>query len=426
MLFRSKQSNSSSAAMEYLETDTEPFMEWERDEVQFFYLHDELKSRSQEVVGPLLPPSHVFCSLGPGGEEGFELRQAFDFDDAAIDTINSEAPFVPVDILPQDGAHSAEVANFSNSATKLSDPASSEYEAHVLRSTPKRNVLAGRIPGTSCFILETSAKSDRKRKHFTQQQREERKKVRVKGQCLRCYVQKLKCSGTRPCDCCQKVFSKAHISKKLRWTACVSSRLLDLNIFEFGMIIFNEKRNILCEFGDLESIFRMPPMTYGLFRFAPDCVLRGLSDDLNKHMMAGRPKEMRVSVIIQLALLLKIVSLTQEAPKGLINSQTYISMRHHLVQYIMYYLGRLIQEVSVLEIPPILKQLQETGGENNRCPSGITILEFSRAWQPEKLKLSWGNSKISSVGRVSGVIGQTDICLYKSGSERTTAFIQMH
>ncbi|KAF2254630.1 hypothetical protein BU26DRAFT_500349 [Trematosphaeria pertusa] len=101
----------------------------------------------------------------------------------------------------------------------------------------KRKASQEDITGNPCFNPNVGPGSTKKRKKLTAEQLESARSIRAQGgACLRCYVQKQKCSEGRPCGGCQKLFNKAYGSKTLQWTACISSNLPDINIFALGIV----------------------------------------------------------------------------------------------------------------------------------------------------------------------------------------------
>ncbi|OCL11625.1 hypothetical protein AOQ84DRAFT_352949 [Glonium stellatum] len=115
----------------------------------------------------------------------------------------------------------------------------------------KRSTSPINIPGCQSFdwnIAPGNSKPQtqpqpRKRQRKTGTQREQLNRVREKGSCLRCYVQKQKCSEGVPCAPCAGLISRGEAAvrpKTLQWTACISSSLLDMNVFTYGIsLIYN-------------------------------------------------------------------------------------------------------------------------------------------------------------------------------------------
>ncbi|KAF2681242.1 hypothetical protein K458DRAFT_420761 [Lentithecium fluviatile CBS 122367] len=114
-------------------------------------------------------------------------------------------------------------------------------EPHTHTALPKNDVIPrdlngairGDATGHSCSGASRNTSST-KRKKISEEERDNIKRVRAQGACLRCYVQKLKCSEGLPCNQCQGAFNRAHGSRMLQWTACISSKLSELNIFRLG------------------------------------------------------------------------------------------------------------------------------------------------------------------------------------------------
>lgn len=111
----------------------------------------------------------------------------------------------------------------------------------------KRSASPISIPGYQCRdwnIMPQLGPQPRKRpKTKTGTQREEANRVREKGACLRCYVQKLKCSEGVPCAPCANLLSEAATAvrtRTLQWTACISSSLLDVNVFTYGIALVDD------------------------------------------------------------------------------------------------------------------------------------------------------------------------------------------
>ncbi|KAF2194927.1 hypothetical protein K469DRAFT_698491 [Zopfia rhizophila CBS 207.26] len=113
-------------------------------------------------------------------------------------------------------------------------------EPGVQAPNAKKRPPEADIPGIICFPSRMVSSSTKKRKRLTAEQRDGAKRVRKRGACLRCYVQKVKCSEGRPCEQCQALFNRSYGSKMLQWTACVSSHLPDINIFAHGMSLSHD------------------------------------------------------------------------------------------------------------------------------------------------------------------------------------------
>ncbi|OAL46338.1 hypothetical protein IQ07DRAFT_147077 [Pyrenochaeta sp. DS3sAY3a] len=115
-----------------------------------------------------------------------------------------------------------------------------QTSANQMHQTKKRPLEDDQI---SISHVESGASTHpaKRRPKMTLEQLDHAKRVRATGACLRCYVQKLKCSAGRPCQTCLRVFQKASDSKVIQWTACITSSLPDLNIFTLGISIFGSE-----------------------------------------------------------------------------------------------------------------------------------------------------------------------------------------
>lgn len=67
-----------------------------------------------------------------------------------------------------------------------------------------------------------------KRAKFDPRRRQEVANVRKKGACMRCRIKKLTCSGSLPCESCQRNLSRVSFD---RWEQCVSFSMKEVNIY---------------------------------------------------------------------------------------------------------------------------------------------------------------------------------------------------
>lgn len=106
---------------------------------------------------------------------------------------------------------------------------------------PKRRSMAAtfqqqRLPGYICFS-STSGElvNGSKRSTFPQKRREEVKRVRERGACLRCQIRKISCSEGDPCRECLSLLQAKMGSKALMWMECIRLTIPELSPFERGM-----------------------------------------------------------------------------------------------------------------------------------------------------------------------------------------------
>ncbi|KAH7071343.1 hypothetical protein BKA63DRAFT_71114 [Paraphoma chrysanthemicola] len=119
-------------------------------------------------------------------------------------------------------------------------PNSSGENANQQRSKGIKRQFQSVSLGTWHAESDSPAISLKRRKKLTPEQLEGVRAVRASGACLRCYIQKQKCSEGRPCKTCQPLLEKARNTNTLQWTACVSSSLSDLNIFTLGVSVLGD------------------------------------------------------------------------------------------------------------------------------------------------------------------------------------------
>ncbi|KAH8731991.1 hypothetical protein GQ44DRAFT_822118 [Phaeosphaeriaceae sp. PMI808] len=134
--------------------------------------------------------------------------------------------------------------NSENEVYPAPEPASRRPSNHVTpQHMDKKRPLQEDITGGSSVGSGIASHATKKLRMLTRERRDDTDRVRCKGACLRCYVQKIKCSEGRPCTTCHALFNKNHNTRTLQWTACISSSLPELNVFGLGMSFFNERNS---------------------------------------------------------------------------------------------------------------------------------------------------------------------------------------
>ncbi|KAH7394831.1 hypothetical protein BKA66DRAFT_285839 [Pyrenochaeta sp. MPI-SDFR-AT-0127] len=111
------------------------------------------------------------------------------------------------------------------------------------------------LPGYLCFSLLGEPVKAPQRSAFSAVRREQVKRLRKQGACLRCKLMKRACSGENPCNRCLDVVNAAAGSRVLIWMDCIRPSFDSMNIFSHGMSLRDPARlrGLMAQLGN-ESI----------------------------------------------------------------------------------------------------------------------------------------------------------------------------